>query len=307
MSEVPPGPEEPDDVGELYRHASALDASRPSELVRRRILKHAEQLAEERAAENDSRTPSRTRAATRAWRRPAVFGTLAAAALAGLLITPRFFKPTRLLQTASSPAQDSRSESAVPAPSAQNSARSPQAADEQQRSPLPAESPRLAKPHALARNAGQISNSAAERAAKNAPAEAQSMTSARNSPAARETGEVNTSRMQATSGAQPAAPISPAALLSTPDAELRRAAEIGDIPHLQALLDEKTSIDARDESGRTALMLATLRGQSDAVDVLLAHGADPNAADARGTTPLQAALAGDQQKILVALQRAGAR
>jgi hypothetical protein len=307
MSEVPPGPEEPDDVGELYRHASALDASRPSELVRRRILKHAEQLAEERAAENDSRTPSRTRAATRAWRRPAVFGTLAAAALAGLLITPRLFKPTRLLQTASSPAQDSRSESAVPAPSAQNSARSPQAADEQQRSPLPAESPRLAKPHALARNAGQISNSAAERAAKNAPAEAQSMTSARNSPAARETGEVNTSRMQATSGAQPAAPISPAALLSTPDAELRRAAEIGDIPHLQALLDEKTSIDARDESGRTALMLATLRGQSDAVDVLLAHGADPNAADARGTTPLQAALAGDQQKILVALQRAGAR
>jgi len=133
------------------------------------------------------------------------------------------------------------------------------------------------------------------------------MTSARNSPAPRETGEVDTSGMQATSGAQPAAPVSPAALLSTPDAELRRAAEIGDIPHLQALLDKKTSIDARDESGRSALMLATLRGQSDAVDVLLAHGADPNAADADGTTPLQAAKAGDHPAIVAALQRYGAR
>jgi ankyrin repeat protein len=111
----------------------------------------------------------------------------------------------------------------------------------------------------------------------------------------------------ATSGASPAAPVSPAPLLSRPDADLRRTAEIGDIPHLQALLDRKISIDARDESGRTALMLATLRGQSDAVDVLLAHGADPNSADALGTTPLQAAIAGGQQQIVVALQRAGAR
>jgi ankyrin repeat protein len=65
--------------------------------------------------------------------------------------------------------------------------------------------------------------------------------------------------------------------------------------------------DARDAEGRTALMLAVLRGQSHAVEVLLANGADPNAADARGTTPLQAALAGHQQAIAATLQRAGAR
>jgi len=35
---------------------------------------------------------------------------------------------------------------------------------------------------------------------------------------------------------------------------------------------------------RTALMLATLSGQARAVDLLLAHGADPNAADAQGVT-----------------------
>ena len=90
-------------------------------------------------------------------------------------------------------------------------------------------------------------------------------------------------------------------------AELRRAAEIGDVPTLQSLLGRQPVIDARDESGRTALMLATLHGQAAAVDALLARGADPNAADARGMTPLQAAVAGNQPAIVAALQRAGAR
>ncbi len=73
------------------------------------------------------------------------------------------------------------------------------------------------------------------------------------------------------------------------------------------LLGRQPDIDARDENGRTALMLAVLRGESRAVDMLLASGADPNAADGRGTTPLQAAIAGNQPAIVAALQRAGAR
>jgi ankyrin repeat protein len=48
-------------------------------------------------------------------------------------------------------------------------------------------------------------------------------------------------------------------------------------------------------------------GQARAVDVLLAHGADPNAADANGDTPLKAAIEGHQPAIAAALQRAGAR
>jgi hypothetical protein len=90
-------------------------------------------------------------------------------------------------------------------------------------------------------------------------------------------------------------------------AELRRAAEIGDLSKLQLLLGKQPGIDARDEDGRTALMLATLHGQAAAVDALLARGADPNVADARGMTPLQAAVAGNQPAIVAALQRAGAR
>jgi ankyrin repeat protein len=43
------------------------------------------------------------------------------------------------------------------------------------------------------------------------------------------------------------------------------------------------------------------------VDALLARGADPNAADSSGTSPLQAAIAGNQSVIIAALRRAGAR
>jgi ankyrin repeat protein len=50
-----------------------------------------------------------------------------------------------------------------------------------------------------------------------------------------------------------------------------------------------------------------MRGQAESVEVLLAHGADPNAVDGNGTTPLKAALAADQPAIAGALRRAGAR
>jgi ankyrin repeat protein len=91
------------------------------------------------------------------------------------------------------------------------------------------------------------------------------------------------------------------------DAALRRAAESGDMPRLRTLLGEPIAIDARDSNGRTALMLATLHGQQQAVDALLAGGADPNLADSSGTTPLQAAIAADRSSIAAALRRAGAR
>ena len=54
-------------------------------------------------------------------------------------------------------------------------------------------------------------------------------------------------------------------------------------------------------------MLATLRGRIDAVGMLLDHGADPNAADSQGLTPLQVATAGNETAIIAALRRKGAR
>jgi len=88
---------------------------------------------------------------------------------------------------------------------------------------------------------------------------------------------------------------------------LRQAAESGDQPALQALLDRHVDIDSRDDMGRTALMLAVLHGRTDAVDLLLEQGADPNLADIHGTTPLQAAMAGNERAIIAELQRKGAR
>jgi len=38
MSKVPPSQDQPDDVDDQYRRASALDPSRPSEAVRRAVL-----------------------------------------------------------------------------------------------------------------------------------------------------------------------------------------------------------------------------------------------------------------------------
>ena len=86
---------------------------------------------------------------------------------------------------------------------------------------------------------------------------------------------------------------------------LHNAAEKGDLRTLQSLLrDQHTDINSRDDAGRTALLVATLHGQTKAVKLLLAHGADPNLADADGVTPLRAA--NGHPAIITALKRAGA-
>jgi hypothetical protein len=243
MSEAP-GKDDPGDADELYRRASAQEDSRPSERVRRRVLDHAAQLAAQRAA---------LRVAHRTWRRPAIFGTLAAAAVACLLITPRFLTPpvppTAALPAAALPPK-------VALPPATTDLRTSEARAPAGAAPMP----------------NRMAETAAATAGKSSPP-LQNMASAR----------------------------------SRAGAELRRAAAAGDLAQLQTQLDRPSAIDARDESGRTALMLAVLRAQSQVVDVLLASGADPNAADDRGTTPLQAAVAANEPAIAAALRRAGAR
>ena len=273
MNKVPPSQDQPEDVDDQYRRASALDPSRPSEAVRRAVLAHAAQLAAERATRIEgSKTKSTRTAVNQAWWRPAILGTLAAAALAGLMIAPRF-----LVEAPRAQGTRPNTAPALVAHAADTRA--------EERAPsAPALGPeRTAKPGASTRNADMLSHiGSVEASQQRAPS--------------------NTFLGTATT-AVPRISEAPAG----PAAAVRRAAEMGDLSGLQRLLEKPTDIDSRDAAGRTALMLATLHGQTDAVAALLAYGADPNAADADGTTPLQAARAGDHPAIVAALQRYGAR
>jgi len=90
--------------------------------------------------------------------------------------------------------------------------------------------------------------------------------------------------------------------------ELLEAAARGDVARVRALVQmNAASINSRDTSGRTALLLAVLHRHESVVRALLEGGADPNISDADGRTPL--AVARDQYELPVteALLRAGAR
>jgi ankyrin repeat protein len=63
------------------------------------------------------------------------------------------------------------------------------------------------------------------------------------------------------------------------------AVRAGDVARAQALAEGGAAREA-DAEGTTALMVAANRGDLEMVKALLAAGADPNAADSRGFTPL---------------------
>ncbi len=110
MNDHPPNPDEPDDIGDQYRRASAMDTSRPSERVRKAVLGHAARLAAQRGAtKHTGPIDIKRTTANRAWwrTRPAIAGTLAAAVLAGLLITPLFIGPDEPRTAAFRPAANS--------------------------------------------------------------------------------------------------------------------------------------------------------------------------------------------------------
>ena len=89
------------------------------------------------------------------------------------------------------------------------------------------------------------------------------------------------------------------------------AAGRGDLPALAACLDHDPTLIAAEHSvGGTALHFAVAAGQYDAVDLLLARGANPNGIDAMaGETPLHLALlSGSAESVEIArlLVRQGA-
>ncbi len=290
----------PDDpaVDANYRRLTAADTSAPSEATRRAILEHARQLAAGRAAP----APRAQRHPGTRWGRPALFGTLAAALLAGLVIAPRYLMPNAHApqDTVTSTQFDRAAPLAVappPAPLPGNAARADSERDVAHQATPPAAAadgtsatgkptPPIVPPEERV-----VTRSAAAQAAK---------------------GLAETERQEianlAARGGSPAAPTATGAA-AAPETDsavrLRHAAQVGDLAQLQALAREQPDLNARDALGRTALMLAILNGHTDAVAVLLASGADPRVADAQGVTPLQAARAARATAIVAALEHYG--
>src|SRR5215472_9777885 len=115
MSTAPPPRDPSDDADERYRRASERDASRPSEETRRAVLEHAERLAAERRGRREGRRRWLSLAGIAPGWRPALAGTLAVAALAGVVIAPQFMAPDRPPVSQVSP---STHEEAAPPPMA---------------------------------------------------------------------------------------------------------------------------------------------------------------------------------------------
>lgn len=313
MNDVPRNDEPPEDIDDLYRRAAALDPSRPSERVRDAVLSHAAQLAAERpsdrtqdtAAPAPSPTPtasSSSAAQRRPWyqasrfvprRLSTIVGTFAAAVLVGLLVTPRFLLTPNATLNSNSKVQ------IVPI------------------APLPAAPPEIlpraeeVQPYisrpperaAAAARAPATQSSAAPVAAPTPPTAPAPITAPAAAPAPSVAYASATSNAIAQARNLPltAAPDSPAS-----EAALRRAAERGDIPKLQALFDRGVDVNVPDADDRSALLLAVLNGQTKVVELLLTHGANVNAADRSGTTPLQAALSTHQTAVAATLRAAGA-
>jgi hypothetical protein len=355
MNDVPPGQPPSDDIDSFYRRASALDPSRPSDRTRQAVLAHARKMA----ASNigiDTRLRRRDR-----WWRPAIFGTLAAAGLAGLLALPQILTPRVAPRTTHATAQLSEPGAGAPASAAPTSQLARPPADRPTMSPLAAPppaappapdavpatpapgTPATAKRPAtspLARaddyvaptrdrnftDRREAKTNTAQRmdASAGASAGVTSGTTARERPASPETEITVTGQHKVPSdsvAASPMAAIAPTEPAPTADRAgasealkarsgspqaLRLAAETGDLKGLQRLLDQLTDINSRDDAGRTALLLATLHGQTEAVEFLLGHGANPNTPDAYGVTPLSAAMAGNHSTIIRMLKGAGA-
>ena len=269
---------ERDEIDERYRRASAANPSRPPHSVRTAVLEEAARVAAQRGREPD--IPRRLH--PRGYRRPMLFGMLAAAVLAGFLVIPRFLSPD-LARMAAMRTNTAASESpaapasALPQPVAPASRAGPSSMAMDSAVGPQGEPNRAARPPALEEPLPM--KTARNAAAKSTPARARSADRGATRRAAQSTDEGEA---------------------------LRAAVATGDVPAINALLDRASDVNARDEKGRTALMLAIMRGRSAAVDALLARGADANAADRGGLTPLQAAMGSGQNAIADALRRAGA-
>jgi ankyrin repeat protein len=80
--------------------------------------------------------------------------------------------------------------------------------------------------------------------------------------------------------------VTTASAQESDEAALRAAARGGRIDDVRALLDQGVDVNAKDKGGRTPLILAAWKQETEVMNLLLERGADVNAKDKDGGTPL---------------------
>jgi hypothetical protein len=301
-----------DDMERRFQTGLEKDGG-PSDAVRRAILEHAHRMAAEHAR---SQPRGRRSAMLIARRRNTIFGTLAAAVFAGLLVLPILRTPFLPKQNAGDlPPTSAALSTPVPAPAPQPEVvgRSETAErSETTESAAGAQSQEPARPAANSfKYASQAKSAASATAGAAAAPPAAPAPPPATQPAAAAGARASAADAVAEISAVPASATRNLARAANSPAErgesLRGAAAAGDVAAVKALLGSAPDVDARDRSGRTALMLAIVNGHAVVVDALLAHGADVNAVDVTGVRPLQMARAAGNREIVDSLLRAGAR
>ena len=319
---------------ERYRRASDTEAAAPSEAVRAAILAEGRRVAEQRAKETRGQPfdASRPAANDSRWKITA-FGTAGAALVAVLLFAPRLWESASPPAPSAGGAIVAESADKAAAPSEAGAAQPPKL-DSLRTSPSAEPLQEIVVTQAKRENskaarAAPTERQRAEALAQSAPEE---KTYVQNyAPAAPLADAAAPAAPAATPTAPTAAPAAPAATPAAPAPEiaprvtslnaarvanskntlqptaLLSAAASGDTVQTTALLNQGAALEARDEAGRTPLMLAVMQRKPEVVRLLLDRGADPNVADRAGRTPLQQAKQENLREIAALLERAGAR
>ena len=80
----------------------------------------------------------------------------------------------------------------------------------------------------------------------------------------------------------------------------------GRTAELLEFVDHGLPVDAQDEAGNTALMLAAYRGHPETVRALIERGADVNLRNNRDQSPIAGALFKGEDEVVTVLRAAGA-